>query len=135
MTYKMFDKNFKEISIDGDWCYLYVTNWEDFLEEYGDEWTLDGISEDGIYIFDVFYEYWSELTENSFAYKEILKRVLNDTKNTKEKWNIIVTLDTGEKIQTNTIPVSIEDVQEAIGVLVKPSILGMRIKSIEIVAE
>ena len=50
-----------------------------------------------------------------------------------KKWNIIITLDTGEKIKTNTIPVSMEEVQEAMRVLIKPSIFGMRIESFEIV--
>jgi hypothetical protein len=135
MAYKMFDKNFEEISIDGEWRYLYVTDWEDFVEEFGDTWILEGIFEDGVYEYDDYYEKWSELAENSFAYKEILKRVSNSVENTKKRWGIVVTLDTGEKIKTNIVPVSIEDVQEAIGVLVKPSILGMRIKSIEIVTE
>lgn len=134
MTYKMFNEDFEEITIEdsGNWCYLYVENYRDFLNEYEDEWILDGIDEDGFYKVDRCMEEWIKITDkNSLAYKMISKKVPIN----KKGWNIIITLNTGEKIQTNTEPVSIEDVQEAIGVLVKPSILGMRIKSFEIVAE
>ena len=79
---------------------------------------------------------WRKLTDkNSFTYKKISEKISSNVKGTKKGWNIIIILDTGERIKTNTEPVSIEDVQEAIGVLVKPSILGMRIKSFEIIAE
>lgn len=135
MAYKMFDKNFEEISIDGKWCYLHVTDWEDFVEENGEEWILDGIFEDGIYEYDDYHEKWTALAENNSTYKKIFKKVSKSIENTKKRWGIVLTLDNDEKIKTNVAPVSIEEVQEAIGVLVKPSILGMRIKSIEIVAE
>lgn len=141
MAYKMFNYNFNEVAIESfDWKYLYVTDYKDFVSEFGKRWILNGIERDGIYEYEEFYEKfggkWRELTDkNSFIYKTISKKVSSNVKGAKKGWNIIVTLNTGEKIQTNTEPVSIEDVQEAIGVLVKPSILGMRIKSFEIVAE
>lgn len=138
MAYKMFNEDFEEITIEdsGNWCYLYVEDYRDFLNEYEDEWILDGIDEDGFYKVDTRMEEWIKITDkNSLAYKMISKKVPINVKGVKKGWNIIIILDTGEKIQTNTEPVSIEDVQEAIGVLVKPSILGMRIKSFEIVAE
>lgn len=142
MAYKMFDENFKEITIEdsGDWCYLYVENYRDFLDKYEDVWVLNGINEDGFYKYEEFWEdiggKWRKLTDkNSFTYKKISEKISSNVKGTKKGWNIIIILDTGERIKTNTEPVSIEDVQEAIGVLVKPSILGMRIKSFEIIAE
>ena len=142
MAYKMFDRDFNEITIEdsGDWCYLYVEDYRDFLCKYEGDWVLDGIEKDGVYIYEEFYEKlggkWRELTsKNSFVYGIILEKVSRKINNKKKGWNIIITLDNGEKIQTNTEPVSIKDVQEAIGVLVKPSILGMRIKSFEIIAE
>ena len=138
MAYKMFNEDFEEITIEdsGNWCYLYVEDYRDFLNEYEDEWILDGIDEDGFYKVDTCMEEWIKITDkNSLAYKMILEKVSRNVKGAKKGWNIIIILDTDEKIQTNTEPVSIEDVQEAIGVLVKPSILGMRIKSFEIVAE
>lgn len=138
MAYKMFDEDFNEIKIlDGDrWRYLYVEDYRDFLNEYEDDWVLDGINEDGFYKYDTRIEEWTKITDkDSFTYKMISEKVSSNVKNAKKGWNIIIILDTGEKIKTNTEPVSMEDVQEAMGVLVKPSILGMRIKSFEIVAE
>jgi len=130
--YKMFDKDLDEIRIEDDnhWCYLYVENYEEFCNKYKDDWILDGIKQDGLYEYDDDTQIWRRITN-----KIISKEILNKVNNKKKSWNIIVTLDTGERIQTNVEPISIEDVQEAIGVLVKPSILGMRIKSFEIVAE
>lgn len=138
MTYKMFDEDFKEIKIeDGDrWRYLYVEGYGDFLNAYEYDWVLDGINEDGFYKWDTRAEEWTKITDkDSFVYKMISEKVSSNVKSVKKGWNIIIILDTGEKIKTNTEPVSMEDVQEAMGVLVKPSILGMRIKSFEIVAE
>lgn len=133
MTYKMFDKDLEEMKIDDGsrgWCYLYIENFEEFCSKYGDDWILGGIEEDGLYEYDDDVQIWRKITN-----KIISKEILDKVNNKKRGWNIIITLDTGDKIQTNTVPVSMEDVQEAIGVLVKPSILGMRIKSFEIVAE
>lgn len=138
MTYKMFDEDFKEIKIeDGDrWRYLYVEGYADFLRVYEYDWVLDGINEDGFYKWNANIEEWTKITDkDSFTYKMISEKVSSNVKSAKRSWNIIIILDTGEKIKTNIEPVSIEDVQEAIGVLVKPSILGMRITSFEIVAE
>ena len=138
MAYKMFDEDFKEIKVvDCDrWRYLYVEDYRDFLNEYEDVWVLDGINEDGFYKYDTCVEEWTKITDkDSFTYKMISEKVSSDVKSAKKGWNIIIILDTGEKIKTNTEPVSMEDVQEAMGVLIKPSILGMRIKSFEIVAE
>lgn len=138
MAYKMFNEDFKEIKVeDGDeWRYLYVEDYRDFLNEYEDDWILDGIDKDGFYKYDTNKEEWVKITDKeSFVYKMISEKVSSSIKSTKKGWNIVIILDTGEKIKTNTEPVSIEDVQEAMGVLVKPSILGMRIKSFEIVAE
>lgn len=50
-------------------------------------------------------------------------------------WNIIITLDTGEVIKTNSEPVEMNEVQEAINTMLKPSFFGKRIKKFEIVAE
>lgn len=138
MAYKMFNDDFKEIRVeDGDeWHYLYVKDYRDFLNKYEDEWVLDGIDEDGFYKFDRSIEEWTKITDkNSFTYKMISEKVSSNVAGAKKGWNIIIILDTGERIKTNIEPVSMEDVQEAMGVLVKPSILGMRIKSFEIVAE
>ena len=46
---------------------------------------------------------------------------------TTKLWSLIVTLDNGDCIQTNSEPVPFEEIMEAINVLKKPSILGSRI--------
>lgn len=152
MAYKMFNDNFDEIAINNPaWKYLWVTDYEDFVGKNSD-WILDGIENDGIYEYDEYWEKWKELTDkNSFAYKTISQRVLSkfaqtvssevdDIKkvtpnNTFKCWNIIITLDTGETIKTNSEPVEMSEAQEAINIMLKPSFFGKRIKKFEIVAE
>lgn len=144
MAYKMFNKKFEEITIENPaWEYLWVTDYEDFVEKNSD-WILDGIENDGIYEYDNDIEEWKELTDkNSFIYKTIMKRVSSEVdgikkvtlNNTFKGWNIIITLDTGETIKTNSEPVEMSEVQEAINIMLKPSFFGKRIKKFEIVAE
>lgn len=144
MAYKMFNKKFEEIKIDNsDWGYLWVTDYEDFIRK-NDAWILDGIESDGTYEYDDDIEEWKELTdENSFIYKTIMERVSSEVGGIKKVmsndvfvgWNIIITLDTGETIKTNSESVEMSEVQEAINVMLKPSFFGKRIKKNEIVAE
>lgn len=152
MAYKMFNDNFDEITIDNPaWKYLWVTDCEDFVAKNSD-WILDGVENDGVYEYDEYWEEWKELTDkNSFAYKTISKAVSSEvaqtvssevggikkvtSNNTFKSWNIIITLDTGETIKTNSEPVEMSEVQEAINVMLKPSFFGKRIKKFEIVAE
>lgn len=153
MAYKMFNDNFDEITIDNPaWAYLWVTDYEDFVRKNGNDWILDGVQSDGIYKYDEYREEWKELTDkNSFAYKlisqtvssKVAQTVSNEVggikkvtpNNTFKGWNIIITLDTGETIKTNSEPVEMSEVQEAINVMLKPSFFGKRIKKFEIVAE
>lgn len=144
MTYKMFDKNFKEITIDNpNWKYLYVEDYEDFVREYGYSWILDGIDKDGFYEYDEEKEEWGLILRDYPIYN-ILQKKINDNVGGIKKvisndvfvgWNIIITLDTGEVIKTNSEPVEMSEVQEAINVMLKPSFFGKRIKKFEIVAE
>ena len=145
MAYKMFDKNFKEMTIDNpNWRYLCVTDYEDFVKEYGNDWILDGINEDGFYEYDDYNEEWEKLTDkDSFIYKTLMERVSDNVDGIKQVtpnnafkgWNIIITLDTGETIKTNSEPVEMSEAQEAINIMLKPSFFGKRIKKFEIVAE
>ena len=50
-------------------------------------------------------------------------------------WNIVITLDSGEVIKTNSEPVDMSEVQEAMNIMLKPSFFGKRVKKFEIVAE
>jgi hypothetical protein len=144
MAYKMFNKKFEEITIENPaWEYLWVTDYEDFVEKNSD-WILDGVENDGIYEYDNDIEEWKELTDkNSFIYKTIMERVSSEVggikkvtlNSTFKGWNIIITLDTGETIKTNSEPVEMSEVQEAINIMLKPSFFGKRIKKFEIVAE
>lgn len=144
MTYKMFDKNFEEIAIDNpNWKYLYVTDYEDFVRKFGYDWILDGIESDGIYEYNEDKETWEILPSSHLPYRIIQDKINGDVGGIKKVmsndvfvgWNILITLDTGETIKTNSEPVEMSEVQEAINVMLKPSFFGKRIKKFEIVAE
>ena len=91
MAYKMFNYNFNEVAIESfDWKYLYVTDYKDFVREFGKKWILNGIERDGIYEYEEFYEKiggkWRELTDkNSFIYKTISEKVSSNVEGIKEE--------------------------------------------------
>lgn len=144
MAYKMFNKNFEEITINNpNWKYLFVTDYEAFVKEFSDDWILDGIRNDGIYMYDGDMEIWKTLPPSHLEYRIIQDKINDNVDGIKKVisndvfvgWNIIITLDTGETIKTNSEPVEMSEVQEAINVMLKPSFFGKRIKKFEIVAE
>jgi hypothetical protein len=136
MANKYFKGNFEECAIDKGPLYLYIDNVEDFLDDCRDEWISDNVDEPGVYQWKDDYEMW--VMANSNIEKKIKTIVEQNTScqsnNISIKWNILITLNTGEIIQTNSEPVSMNEVHEAIDILLRPSFFGKTIKEFKIVA-
>lgn len=146
MANMYFNKEFKLCSICDSPEYLYVDDVDAFIQECGDEWISDDVSKRGVYYWNDTYETWrlvSEGTEIDKKIRKIIEQIeqIGQTEPSKQGgnvfvgWNILITLDTGETIKTNSEPISIDEAQEAINILLKPSFFGKRIKKFEIVAE
>ena len=134
-----FNNNFEVCTINNSPDYLYIDDVEAFIQECGDDWISDGVDKTGIYHWNDYDELWEPTIS---TIEEKIKEVINSVggitrvgKNTFIGWNIIITLDTGEIIKTNSEPVEMNEVQEAINTMLKPSFFGKRIKKFEIVAE
>lgn len=120
--------------------YIYVEDVEEFQQICDNHEISDyGVKDTGFYFWNEADDMWSLPTTEEV--KEITKtiEVIGGITKIKGKvfvgWNIIITLDTGETIKTNSEPVDINEVQEAINIMLKPSFFGKRIKKFEIVAE
>ena len=122
--------------------YLYIDDVGAFIEECGDEYITDNVDKSGVYHWNDDYEVW-ELAIPPINDKigEIVKQIFPRQELSRQGgkifigWNIIITLDTDEIIKTNSEPIEMTEVQEAINTLLKPSFFGKRIKKFEIVAE
>lgn len=136
MANKYFKGNFEECTIDKCPLYLYIDDVQGFLRECGDDWISDNVDEPGIYQWNDNYEVW--VMANPNIEKKIRAIVEQNTPRQGGEisvgWNILVTLDTDETIKTNSEPISMNEVYEAIDILLKPSFFGKRIKKFEIVA-
>lgn len=134
-----FNGNFEVWTIDDSPEYLYIDNVEAFIQECGDDWISEGVNKTGVYHWNGYDELWEpaiSIVEEKI--RGIIKSVGGITragKNTSVGWNIIITLDSGEVIKTNSEPVEMNEVQEAMNIMLKPSFFGKRIKKFEIVAE
>ena len=134
-----FNKDFKVCAMADSPEYIYIDDVDAFIQECGDEWIFENVNETGIYYWNDYNEVWEPaipLVEDKI--KEVMGSTGGITKvkeNTFVGWNILVTLDTGETIKTNSEPVDMNEVQEAINIMLKPSFFGKRIKKFEIVAE
>lgn len=132
------DKDFQE-SAPVDSCYVLVDDVREFQQICDKENISDyGVREVGSYFWNDDSESWCLTTKAEW---ERIIRVIETGGITKVKenvfvgWNILITLDSGEVIKTNSEPVGMNEVQEAINVMLKPSFFGKRIKKFEIVAE
>lgn len=139
MTNAFFTDNFEICAISDEPEYLYVDDVDAFIQECGDTWIYDGVDKTGVYHWNNNYEEW-RLTdvETDKKIREIINSIGGITKVKEDVfvgWNIIITLDSGEVIKTNSEPVDMNEVQEAINIMLKPSFFGKRIKKFEIVAE
>lgn len=134
-----FNDKFEVCAMNASPDYIYVDDVEAFIRECGDEWIADDIEEIGVYYWNNDFEVWRLAdVKTDLKIREIIKTINNITKVKRDiliGWNIFITLDTGETIKTNSEPISINNVQEAINILLRPSFFGRRIKKFEIVAE
>ena len=137
MANMYFNDNFEECAIKDNPMYLYIDNVEDFLNDCGDEYISDEVKETGIYQWNEYYEIWvSAASAIDRKIKAIVEQSIpRQGGEIFVGWNTLITLDTGETIKINSEPVSINDIHEAIDILLKPSFFGKRIKKFEIVAE
>lgn len=132
-----FNKKFEICSVTDSPEYLYVDDVDTFIRECGDEWIFENVESAGVYHWNDYKEVWEPAIS---VVGEKIRQIIGQEPprhdgNIFIGWNILITLDTGETIKTNSKPVSMNEVQEAINILLKPSFFGKRIKKFEIVAE
>lgn len=139
-----FDKELKQSSISApDTAYVYIEDIDEFKDLCGDNWENEGVDDVGCYTWSNTDFVWRPSTLNDrMCIEREIKKIKESTSGiTRPKgdvfvgWNIVITLDSGEVIKTNSEPVDMNEVQEAINVMLKPSFFGKRIKKFEIVAE
>lgn len=131
--------DYREVSMgDIHLVYAIINDYDQFLKDCGDDYITDGVEENNIYFFNTDIEQWERV--DSALYKTISELFsCSSTKKEKENspsvntgWNIIITLDNDTVIQTNEIPVSMAEVQEAMSTFLRPCFFGKRIKKFEI---
>lgn len=134
-----FNEKFEVCTIKDSPEYLYIDDVDAFIQECGDDWISDGVDKTGVYHWNNDDELWEPAIS---SVKRKIREVINSVggitrmgKNIFAGWNIVITLDSGEIIKTNSEPVDMNEVQEAINIMLKPSFFGKRIKKFEIVAE
>ena len=141
MANMYFNSDYKVCSISNNPMYLYIDNVKEFLYDCGDDHISDEVNETGVYRWDNDYDIW--VMANPMIDEKIrtLVKEINsprqESTNQSNKsigWNILITLNTGEVIQTNSEPVPMNEVHEAIDILLRPSFFGKTIKEFKIVA-
>lgn len=137
MANVFFNRKFEVCTKEDFPAYLYVDDVEAFLRECGDEWIFDNVDKKGVYHWNDCDMLWEPAI---FVVEEKIRGIIEQGLslqggNISIGWNIIITLDSGEVIKTNSEPVEMNEVQKAINAMLKPSFFGKRIKKFEIVAE
>lgn len=139
-----FNEEFEQSTVsDRDTRYVYVEDVAEFKDLCGDNYEWEGVEDVGCYTWSNSSFTWEGSTINDCkAVEQAVKKIKESTGGiTRPKedvfvgWNIVITLDSGDVIKTNSEPVDMNEVQEAINVMLKPSFFGKRIKKFEIVAE
>lgn len=150
--YEFYTKDGKEADVGT--CnyaiiYKYLGDFEDYCEQEGI--VTDGLRD--IYIENAFspvvlfidtYEEirWHKVEKNDYpkwligklAERKMTAVAPKFEKNDNPVWDLIIHLTDGETvIQTNEVPISINEIYECLEVLQKPSIFGNRIEKFEIV--
>lgn len=142
MANMYFNDDFEVCSISKDPAYLYIDDVDKFLHDCGNGYVSDGVDKSGVYLWNDYYCVWDladpeidkkikAIVEEITSLRQELPRQSN---NTFTNWNISVVLDTGETIQINSEPISINEIPEAVDILLRPSFFGKRIKEFKIVA-
>ena len=137
-----FNSDFKVCSsIGNDPMYLYIDSVHDFLYDCGDDYIYDNVDEIGVYCWDSYHDIWvfadPEIDKKIRALVKEINSLRQEPTNQNNKsigWNILITLNTGEVIQTNSEPVPMNEVHEAIDILLRPSFFGKTIQEFKIVA-
>lgn len=134
-----FDNNFKVCTMADSPKYLYIDDVDAFIREYGDIWIVEKVDSTGVYHWNDYEEFWepaiSIVEEKIRGIMNPIGGIIKANGDDFVGWNIVVTLDTGEVVKTNSEPVDMNEVQEAINIMLKPSFFGKRVKKFEIVAE
>lgn len=141
--YKCFDKNWKE-DILGYCTYVLINDYEEFINDC----IREDIIEDGLaeayeiaehkcpFIVKMTdYEEWEYFSPNDYPTwltKEIAKSESESTNTNAKLYNLYVIFKSGTTLQTNTEPITFEDITKAIEVLQKPSIFGKQIAEFKI---
>ena len=131
-----FNSNFEECAIDKNPWYLYIDNVKDFFGECADDYISDNVDKPGVYQWNNDYEVWDLAAPGTDKKIRALveQNISCQSNNISIKWNILITLNTGEVIQTNSEPVPMNEVHEVIDILLRPSFFGKTIKEFKIVA-
>ena len=137
-----FNSDFKVCSSVGNSpTYLYIDSVHDFLYDCGDDYISDNVDEKGVYQWDSYHDIWVFADPSIDRKIKALVKEINSTRqeltsqnNKSICWNILITLNTGEVIQTNSEPVPMNEVHEAIDILLRPSFFGKTIQEFKIVA-
>ena len=137
-----FNDDFEVCSIGNDPTYLYIDNVKEFLYDCGDNYIADEVNEIGVYHWDSYLNVWvfsgPKIDKKIRALVKEINSLCQDPTSQNNKsigWNILITLNTGEVIQTNSEPVPMNEVHEVIDILLKPSFFGKTIKEFKIVAD
>lgn len=141
--YKCFDENWKEDTL-GYCTYALINDYDEFFNACDNE----DIITDGLYnsygkaefkcpfvIKMTDDEEWEYLSPNDYPAwltKEITKSKSESTNTNPKLYNLYVIFKSGITLQTNTEPITFEEIAEAIEVLQKPSIFGKQIAEFKI---
>ena len=143
----MYDKRFNEMNDINhkDTMYITVRDVDKFKEMCRDRSVYDdGVDSRGHYEWQTYEDEWTRiddaavleaLDELQERYEKSIGGITQSKADTERKWNIEIVIDkqdTGTIIQTNSEPISMKEVHEAIDVMLKPSFFGKHLTEIRI---
>lgn len=116
--------------------YLYIDDVNAFYDACGDKYITENVLSTGVYKWDDNNEIWEQTNEPTITrpimdiIRKKEKEVGGITKATDDKWNIQILLDDDTILKTNDEPVTMDEVIEAVRIMLKPSFFGKRLKEI-----